>query len=85
MNPLLLILLSTLAGAGANKLFGTSPEQPTAVSDPMADPRRQKLMALLAQLQQQNMQPAQNPASGQLQQIMAQLMTPQNFGQQRLG
>lgn len=76
MNPFLMILLSTLAGAGANKLFGTSPQQPTAVSDPMADPRRQKMMALLAQLQQQNSQPPQNPGMMQLQQLMAQLSGP---------
>ena len=80
MNPLLAIFLSTIISKGiefgANKLLGTSPDQPTTMSDPETE-RKKRLTQMMAQLGQGGMQQQQNPQMDMLRQIMMSLQQPQ--------
>jgi len=81
MNPLLAMFLSAIISKGidfgANKLLETSPDQPTAMSDPEAE-RKKRLAQMMIQFEGQQQQQA--PQMDILRQIMMSLQQPSQSG-----
>ena len=77
LSMLLSALITTGVGWGANKLLGTSPDQPTAMSDPETE-RKKRLAQMMAQFGGQQQQ--QNPQMDMLRQIMMSLQQPSQSG-----